>query len=219
MSQHWQAFAAWFNARALRERILVFVAAVAVLTYGSYQLLIGPAWQGLEAQRTKLENTHKQIRAARQERRALSPEALEKRAGELRQSRQALQEELEQRRRELAAGAGQFIEPGRLMGFVERLLGLHAEGGMRVLSLRSLAREAVPGTGGSSAGPDLYRKGVRAVFEAGYGTTLRFLERLHDLPWAVQVTRLDYQVREHPTARVTLEAHTFLLPGAEGGGL
>ena len=218
MSRYWQVFVAWFNGRALRERVLVFVAVVAVLAYGSYQILLGPAWQGLEARHSKLTSANQQIQAARQERRALSPEALESRARELRRSRQSVHEELEQRREALAAGAGQFIEPDRLMGFVERLLGLHSGGGLRVRSLRSLPREPVPGTGGESAGPTLYRKGVRAVFEAGYGATRQFLAQLHRLPWAVQVSRLDYQVLEHPTARITLEAHTFLLPSSDGGG-
>lgn len=217
MKAYWEAFVAWFNGRVLRERVLMFLAAVAVAVYGGYQLLLGPAWRELQSQRTELDNVRTQIRAAEQERRGLSPGALDERAEKLRGERQSLRQELDGRREELAAGAGQFIEPQRLMGFLERFLRLRTGDGMQVRSLESLEREVVPGTGEGS-GPTLYRKGVRAELEAGYGATHRFLERLAELPWAVQVSRLDYQVLDHPTARITLEAHTFLLPEDVGAG-
>jgi hypothetical protein len=214
----WKRFEAWFNGRVLRERVLVFLAVAVVLVYAGFQFFVGPAWRELQSQRSELANTRTEIRAARQERRALSPQALKERRRELRGEQEKLRQKLAEHKEALAEGAGQFIEPDRLMGFLERFLRLRSGDGMRVRSLQSLAREPVPGTGESAEGTILYRKGVRAVFEAGFGPTRRFLEALTYLPWAVQVTRLDYHVQEHPTARVNLEAHTFLLPLGSSGG-
>jgi MSHA biogenesis protein MshJ len=219
VKQRWQQFEQWFNARVLRERILVAVAAVAGILYLGYMLYIGPAWQELTAQRSELASTRQQVRTAEQELQALSPQALEKRAKALKDKRRSVRRKLAERRAELAEGTGQFIQPGDLMAFLERLLSVRAGDNLRVVALESLPREPVPGLEGGDNGPRLLRKGVRTVLEAGFHATRGFLSDLQDLPWAVQVSSLDYRVTEHPLARVELRVHTFLLPegpGAEG---
>ena len=51
--------------------------------------------------------------------------------------------------------------------------------------------------------------------EGSYLATLRFLERLETLPWALFSEQLDLEVEQHPRARITLKLYTL---GAHGGG-
>jgi len=61
---------------------------------------------------------------------------------------------------------------------------------------------------------------VKVVVATDYPSTLRFLDKIEKLPWAVQISDVDYQVQEYPRARLALTAHTFLLEsqgGTDGG--
>jgi MSHA biogenesis protein MshJ len=51
--------------------------------------------------------------------------------------------------------------------------------------------------------------------EGSYMATLRFLERLEALPWALFSEQLDLDVEQHPKARITLRLYTL---GAYGSG-
>ena len=59
--------------------------------------------------------------------------------------------------------------------------------------------------------PTMGEYGVEVVVETDYASTLRFLEQIEGLPWAVQVSSLDYEVVGYPRAELALTAHTFLL--------
>ncbi len=64
------------------------------------------------------------------------------------------------------------------------------------------------GQGGEN-GIHLYRHGLRMVFRGGYLDTLDYLRALEELPWRFFWDKVAIQVKEHPTAIVTLEVFTL----------
>lgn len=216
MKARWEQLQALLNTRALRERILVFIAVVAVLGMGAYQGVIAP----LLAERATLERetrtVRNEIQGLRAEMERLSDGRFAQERKRLERKQRGLQDRLAEEQRVLEEKVGQFIRPDRLMGFFEDLLLARNAGEVRVKEIGGQKREALSLQGEGVADIRLYRKGVKVVVETDYASTLDFLERIEALPWAVQVTQLDYEVVGYPLAEVALTAHTFLL--ASGGG-
>lgn len=222
MSRYWQRLQELLNARALRERVLIFAAVAAVVLLGGYEGFIRPVMdqrQHLERQTRQVQQETRGLRTRIEE---LTTRDYQAETAKLEKRRGRLQEALARRKEALGDKVGQFIEPRRLMAFFEDLLLARNPGGIQVLRVESLPREAVRFGGSEDQAPPelgLYRKGVAVGFRADFEDTLGFLDRLEALEWAVQVTKVDYGVLEYPRAEISLVAHTFLLDasGAANG--
>lgn len=55
----------------------------------------------------------------------------------------------------------------------------------------------------------VYKHGVRLTLAGDYFSVLAYLQRLEDLPWRLYWDTLEYEVRQYPRARVTLEVYTL----------
>lgn len=216
----WHALRETLDGRALRERVLIFAAAAGIVLLAGYEGLVRPVGEELAGVQDRVQGTRQEIRGHRTELQTLSGTRFAEEEQRLRERKEALRDQLDARREALAAKVGRFIRPRRLMAFFEDLLLARNPSGIRVLRVESLAKEAVDlGEGGdqdAGAGPEigLFRKGVAVGYRGTFRETLRFLDRIEALDWAVQVTQLDYSVVEFPRAEVSLTAHTFVLEGA-----
>ncbi len=220
----WQALREALERRALRERALIFAAAAGILLLAGYEGLIRPAGEELTRVESRVQGAEQEIRGLQSQLRTLSDTRFGQEKERLHERREALREKLDARREALAAKVGRFIRPDRLMTFFEDLLLARNPSGIRVLRVESLDKEPVDlGGGGEDAGDrpaiGLFRKGVAVGYRGSFRETLRFLDRIAALDWAVQVTQLEYTVVEFPRAEVSLTAHTFVLEraGTDGG--
>jgi MSHA biogenesis protein MshJ len=50
---------------------------------------------------------------------------------------------------------------------------------------------------------------MQLQLEGSYLATLRYLRALEDLPWKFFWEGVEYEVIEHPTARITLDLYTL----------
>jgi len=214
VSQWWGRLRDVLDGRALRERVLIFLAAAALVLLAGYEGLIRPAMQAqaeLEGRTQQVRQETRGYEARIQELAGTDFRAKERR---LRQRKRDLGQRLEARRRALGDKVGRFIRPERLMAFFEDLLLARDPSSIRVRRVESLAKEPVAlGASDGEDGPGigLFRKGVAVGYRGTFEETLAFLDRIEALDWAVQVTRLDYAVLEFPRAEVSLTAHTFVL--------
>ena len=55
----------------------------------------------------------------------------------------------------------------------------------------------------------IYKHGLAITFTGSYAETVKYLLTLEALPWAIVWERLDYQVKNHPLAEITLHAVTL----------
>lgn len=220
MREGWRRLAATLDGRTLRERVLIFAAGGALLLTAAYQLALGPVlaqWRELRGDTERIRAEAAELRA---ERARLEGSALQAERAELESRQEGLAGRLREQREGLREQVGSFIRPSRLMGFFEELLGTRTIGNCEVKRVTALEREerSFGGSDGGKAPPvTLVRKGVEVVVEADFPNALRFLKEVEELPWAVQVTTLDYEVTEYPRARMKLKAHTFLLGTGEAG--
>lgn len=55
----------------------------------------------------------------------------------------------------------------------------------------------------------IFEHGVEIVFMGDYFSTMHYLKSIEKLQWKIFLDKLEYQVLEYPSARVTLNLHTI----------
>lgn len=220
MTDWWVQLRDWLEGRDLRERVLIFLAAVAVIGVGGYELLLAPAIEERDRLEQQTRGLQQEVQGLRAQIEDLSGRSFDQEKARLRARRKELQQQLRAQQEALGERAGAFIRPKRLMAFFEDLLLTPGSGPMRVVRVESQDREPLE-VGASAAeegrAPELYRKGVVVGLRGTYPELLDLLDAVEALDWAVQVTGLDYRVLEYPRAEVTVTLHTFLFE-PEGAG-
>lgn len=56
---------------------------------------------------------------------------------------------------------------------------------------------------------DVYGYSIRMVLRGNFFSTLDFLRKMEDLPWAIYWDEINYQVSKYPMAKVTIQIHTL----------
>jgi len=59
--------------------------------------------------------------------------------------------------------------------------------------------------------PEIYKHGMRIVFEGDYFKTLKYLQALETMPWRLYWDNVEYHVTEYPKASVAITVHTLSL--------
>lgn len=209
----WARLRDWLEERDLRERVLIFLAAVAVIGVGGYELFLVPTLEKRDRLEQQTDGLQQEIENLRAQIEELSGRSFEEEKARLRGRRKELQREFQQQEEALGERAGAFIRPNRLMAFFEDLLLTPGSGPMRVVRVESQQREPLEvGSRAAEEGnaPELFRKGVVVGLRGTYPELLELLDAVEGLDWAVQVTGLDFRVLEYPRAEVTVTLHTFL---------
>ncbi len=223
------ALARRFDARPVRERMAMLLAAAALLLLLGDRLWLTPAFRHFQGASQALGD-------ARREQQALTDES-ERRRVQGDAQRRALDAELAQWRQrtsqagqalaELQAG---LIGPERMVGLLEQML--PRRGGVRVVGLKTLPPQpagAIPAAAAAasavgaapapaSAPADaaaLYRHGVELTVEGGYADLMDYLASLESLPGPKLLWGgVALQVEHHPTVRLTLTVYTLSLDRA-----
>lgn len=209
----WVQLREWLEARDLRERVLIFAAAVAVIAVGGFELLLSPALEERDRLEQQTQGIQQELQGLRAQIEELSGRSFEEERDRLRARREELQQELRAQEEALGERAGAFIRPNRLMAFFEDLLLTPGSGPMRVVRVKSHEREPLEvgvGAAEEADSPELFRKGVEVGLRGTYPELLDLLDAVEGLDWAVQVTGLDFDVLEYPRAEVKVTLHTFL---------
>jgi len=193
------------ESRSRRERALGLLATMALLGGLFWSLVMAPALDQVRAAEVRtLEAREAQARVADQVSRLaarLEQDPDEAVRTEIREVHARI-DELSADLRHLTAD---LVPPDRMKQVLRRLLS--GGTGTRLIALRTRATETVLAP--NEQGPGIFRHGVELVFEADYGATTAWLERVETLPWRFGWQRLEYEVTDHPRARVTLRLFTL----------
>jgi len=210
-----RAFAHWsarLDGLSLRERALVFGAALMVLFLAWDQLLLAPlearqvrTGQELDGLRTQTEQIRAQIET-------LAANGRGGRVGELDGRLLRLQEEHRRLDRRLEAATTGLIAPEAMARVLEEVLS--TQDGLALLRVenqgaRPLFADSEAAAQARVAG--LYRHGLVLEFEGGYADTLRYLHALEALPHTFFWESVEFDVERHPRARVRLTVFTLSL--------
>ncbi|HHI92864.1 MAG TPA: hypothetical protein ENK04_05005 [Gammaproteobacteria bacterium] len=216
-------FTAWgerFETFSLRERSLIAVGIIVVLFLLWDALLLSP--QEIQQKKiiAEMYDTSQQTEAITGKIREMSAalqgsqvKHINARVSEL----QTLLEELKQQQKNLTI---EFIQPTQMAGILRDML--HAESGLVLTSLESLGVQPLfPEEEGNKTEneknrsrthqPEIYKHGLRIVFEGDYFKTLNYLHALENMSWSLYWDNVEYEVTKYPKASVAITVHTLSL--------
>jgi len=224
MRAQWRKLAARFDALAMRERVLVLVAAV-VCTGLVFDTL---ALQPLETRKKRLErqivDARNNIKVADAVMRAqdavVDPDAVK------RSYREALRKQLAEIDQSMQGVQRGLVPPERMAKLLEEMLGRSR--GLQLDSLRTLPVQRFETAGASppakgsekarlpSPGPErtVYQHSFEITLQGTYTDLHNYLAQLEKLPWQMFWGRISLNTEQYPRLRVTLTVHTLSLSKA-----
>ena len=234
-----EKIAAWaerYEAFSLRERALVMVAAIVVMFMLWDAMLMNPEERKQIKIVEKMQTINQQTNALNLQIQEMSAalkggesQHIRMRSDELR----ALLAGLEQQQKDLTV---EFIKPAQMASVLRDMLS--AENGLVLTQLESLgaqplfpsdeegdASESIQASNTQrvnvqiesvekkkrTSRPEVFKHGMRVVFEGDYFKTLAYLQALEAMPWRLYWDNVEYQVTEYPKARVAITVHTLSL--------
>lgn len=227
MKQQWRKLAARINALALRERVLVFVAALAVLAYA--------LWLVLAPLLARQERLRAELAAQQAEALGMAAElAAKQRAFQADPNAAALAQlaalriERDRLRTDLQAMRTGLVVAEQMVPMLQRLVA--ANRNLKLVSLRSLPVSGLSEAAGPTpvAVPDgaanapgtpaggkprevLYRHGVELVLQGSYLHMIDYMEALQALPTQLLWGRAELAAQAYPRAQLTLTLYTLSL--------
>jgi MSHA biogenesis protein MshJ len=209
-----------FEAFSLRERVLIALAIVVVMFLICDTMLLSP-------QEVRQKQILAEMNSVNQQTAALTNKINEMsavlRGGEVENIRartnelQTLLAELHQQQKDLTV---EFIRPAQMAGVLRDML--HAENGLVLTRLQSLGvkplfppvkeeTEAATENNARAPRPEIFKHGMRIVFEGDYFKTLEYLRALEAMPWRLYWDNVEYRVTKYPKASVAITVHTLSL--------
>lgn len=208
-----------YEARPLRERILLLVCLVVVLFFVWDSLVMS----SIDLRQKKAQSQSTQLRgeltelAARQQvieaRKDFDPDL------ENRQQLSQLKTAIDSTLQKLEASVGNLISPQEMAALLKELL--VNQQNLKLIRLENRPAEALQinqALAEESFGPVLYRHRLVLEFSGGYLATLEYLKKLEELPRQMVWEELKIETQDYPQARVSLQVYTLSLSKGWIGG-
>ncbi len=228
MKERLQALAARIDALSLRERVLLFLALVAVLYVLWEQTLMAPLERSRRAAEAAIAQASARIAALDREAQAILRRHREDPDAALRARLRALQERIAETDAALRRLTVDLIPPREMARVLEAML--TRDRGLRLLRLENRGRrpliEPAPGEGEGKAATDgqgtqqvragadmprIWRHDLRLELEGSFLDALRYLQALEGLRWRFFWDGVMVRVERYPEARVRIDVHTLSL--------
>ena len=205
----------WLDARAPRERLLLAISLLAVLTLLWYMLLIEPTAMRQQALDAQVSAAVLTVAALDQQAAAIVAGAAQDPDAENRQQKVLLEEEVDRLDERLASLTGELISPQQMVAVLEEMLKRRRQ--LSLTRLENLPSEPLldPPTVDSQAEKvqhrNLYRHPLRIELTGSYLEALAYLQSLEQLPRKVYWQDLALSVEEYPQAKITVTVYTLSL--------
>lgn len=197
---------------SLRERVLVFAAAVVVALALVQVLLIDRAHARAQQANDRLQTAVAGLAAIEGQRGpqtgrpALDPDQAARVALDAQEAQLArLNAELDARGRALVA-------PERMPAVLKDVV--QGQGRVRIVGFKTLAPQPVALAGAEAGHPGFYRHGFEVVVQGSYADLLAYLEQLEALPWNLSWVEARLDAATRPDLKLTLIVHTLSLEAA-----
>jgi MSHA biogenesis protein MshJ len=223
--KRWQHWSGLFNARSLRERVLIAAASVAVVVLLLDSVLLNP----LAVQQKRLSAQLSEARTAIKTGEMLiaanngqaDPDEVKRRY------RDELRKQIAEMDSRLQGLQKQLVPPDQVVKLLEGVL--MKERGLTLVSLRKLpvqryqtsgaqakpagpAAQPVPGRDAAGAADrSIFQHSFEVSVEGSYGELYGYLTRLEALPWQLFWGKVTLDAGAHPKLRLTLTLHTLSL--------
>lgn len=221
VDEQWQGLVGRYRALTLRERALV-VATLLAVTWAAWDATLGQALAASRAEaRGRIDALERQIAGVRAERRQIETSGVGDPNERLRRERDRLDGKLRDMDASLGTLLDRFVAPESMPALLEDVI--HQHQGLKLIRIDSLSAELMEVSapqeqivaGEASATPSppapvrIYRHPLRLQFEGSYFDVLAYLAQIESGDWRFGWRHLDYEVRDYPVARVTVEIETL----------
>lgn len=197
------------DALSLRERVLVFMAIVAVVTYLWHALFMAP----LGNRQDQLKQQVEDLRTRVAEINGSIADVIESRRGDPDAERRArlseLEEEISALDDRLAGLTGELIEPRRMAHVLEQML--ESQSGLELVALESLEPRPLLEDENLEGVGNIYRHGVRMELRGSFNQILAYLQALESLDSSLYWGRLAVDMERYPDNRVVIVVHSLSL--------
>ena len=200
-------YAERIDAATLRQRLLVFVAAAAVLLFLANALLLQP--QRLKQRRLAAETAQAQKSLAdlqAQLGRMVSDDASDPNAL-LRKRQAALRAELSRLNARIAKEERRFTPPEHMRALLEDMLARNKR--LTLVDLRTLPVVPIAPQAAAGAPAGVFRHGLELTVRGTYEELYDYLRLLEDLPSQLYWARAELTVADHPVLTLKLTVHTI----------
>jgi MSHA biogenesis protein MshJ len=220
----WKAWSAAFAARARREKIIIGVAALAIVFALADHLWITPATKRLAAEQKGLDTRNNELQQVVAQANALLEQARQRDA-QIAIALAAAKKDVGDVSAQLAEFERTLVPARRMTEF---LRGLMPGSSVEVVALKTLppsplvqrpvAKDGKEADAAAKAvaakQPNLYKHGVEITLAGSYPALLDYLARLESSPQKVLWGRLDLRVEKHPRSELKLVLYTLSLDPA-----
>jgi len=195
------------DAMELRQRIMLLAAGLIVMFYMADTFAIQPAIKQQKILRQAVGDWESKLDVLR-ERTGMLTDGQSGHASSAYRKMRARLADLEAR---IQKQMGGLLAPAQAIKVLERVL--EQEQDLKLLKVNASSsplgdNDALTDSGQlQGAGINRYR--MQLQLEGSYLATLRYLRALEDLPWKFFWEGVEYEVIEHPTARITLDLYTL----------
>lgn len=201
---NWQQLNQRYQALQLREKRLIFFGSVVLLFWLLFIYLLEPGWQ----QRQQLIGEQQKLRLQQQQVQQQLELLQLQLAVDIEQPLRAEITSLNQRQAELTAQrqsqSSLFIGADQMLALLREILSKSQQVKLKSLSTSAAIPVVLTGQLAGEA-PLLYQHKTTLVVSGAYRNVQLLLSELEQLPWLVQWQQLEYQVREHPLADISIE--------------
>jgi MSHA biogenesis protein MshJ len=221
--KRWQHWTALFNARSLRERVLMAAGGVAVVVALLDTLLLNPLAVQQKRFSAQLSEARMAIKAGEimiaASRGQADPDEVQRRY------RDELRKQIAEIDDRLQGVQKQLVSPDQVAKLLEGVL--KKERGLVLVSLRKLPVQRYQTSGQSAAAPakptagseavagvadrSIYQHSFEVSVEGSYAELHSYLVRLEALPWQLFWGKVTLDAGDHPKLRLTLTLHTLSL--------
>lgn len=197
------------NALSLRERVLVFLAAAAVVAFLWNAFFMAPLSERQSQAEAEVQNLRERIAQANDaigemvRAREQDPDAEHRaRLAELQSTLMELDARLEDM-------TGDLVEPVRMARVLEQML--DRQGGLQLHNLRALPPRPLLDDEDLTDLGNIYRHGVRMELTGSFSDILAYLRALEGLDSNLFWGRLEVSMERYPDNRIVLVVHTLSL--------
>jgi len=217
MKQWWDKFSGRVDALTLRERVMVFGAMLAVLLYIIYNAALAPVFARQQTLRLQLNQQHNQALANDAEVTAVVAAFTADPDAAARQQLESLAAQRMTLRESLVSVKNGLVAPEKMVGLLEQML--HANGKLKLISLRTLPTEGLseksdkPATPADKNAPKrrelLYRHGVEVTVQGSYLDMVDYMAALEKLQSQLFWGQARLDALAYPNVTLTLKLYTL----------
>ncbi len=199
----------WLDARNLRERLLVFITAVAALYLLMTLFIFMPQENELAKIRADMLNQRAELEPMLLEIETLAAQLSEDPDAATTQRLAELQQALQALETPLAELTGGLVSPREMPRLVESIV--RSQTNLQVVKMENLPPDTLQTLSNVDAIDEvaLYKHGLRIVVQGGYRDLVAFFAALEALPWKVLWSEVDVYTEDFPTSTATLTLYTL----------